>query len=149
MPLSRCLLGRLAGIYGFSAMPPMPPRPGDVQARASAVRSVLAYARSHPAAVLAIAPEGGDQPGGILSRPPAGAGRFLEQLARRGFRMQPVGIFEQQAALCLNFGAPYQLALPPGLDAGARDHEAARMVMQPIAALLPGSLQGDYRAGLE
>ena len=149
MPLSRRLLAGLAGVYGFSAMPPMPPRPADVQARAGAVRSLLAYACSHPAALLAIAPEGGDQPGGVLSHPPAGAGRFLDQLSRRGFRMQPVGIFEQQAALWLNFGLPYQLAMPPGLAAEARDREAARQVMQPIAALLPDSLQGDYRARSE
>ncbi|HEX5808140.1 MAG TPA: hypothetical protein VFY25_05700, partial [Anaerolineales bacterium] len=43
--VSRVLLKRIARIYGFRTMPPMPPRPGDVAARAASVRSVLEYVR--------------------------------------------------------------------------------------------------------
>ena len=32
-PGSRWLLRRISAVYGFTAMPPMPPRPGDVAAR--------------------------------------------------------------------------------------------------------------------
>ena len=41
----------------------MPPRPQDLQARARSVRRVLAYARSHPQAILGLAPEGGEPAG--------------------------------------------------------------------------------------
>src|SRR5512136_1266699 len=90
---SRWLLKRFSKIYGFTAMPPMPPRPGDVEARAHAVRKMLAYAKSHPQAILPLAPEGGDQPGGVLTMPPPGAGRFILLLAERGFPLLPVGAF--------------------------------------------------------
>lgn len=43
-PLSRCVFRHLAHVYGFVAMPPMPPRPHEVEARARAVREVLALA---------------------------------------------------------------------------------------------------------
>lgn len=136
----------MARVYGFTAMPPMPPRPQDVERRAAAVRRLLAFARSHPQAVLALAPEGGDRPDGALVMPPSGAGRFLEQLARLGFPLQPVGIFEQAGRLCLNFGQPYTLALPPNLSANERDRIASRLVMERIAALLPEDLRGGFSA---
>src|SRR5574341_20513 len=41
MPLSRFILSRGARVYGFSTMPPMPPRRRDVEARARSVRAVL------------------------------------------------------------------------------------------------------------
>src|SRR5512143_3017794 len=75
MPLSRFAPGRVARSYGFTAMPPMPPRPRDVERRAAAVRRVLRYASSASEPVIGLAPEGGDQPGGRLSIPPSGAGR--------------------------------------------------------------------------
>jgi hypothetical protein len=40
-PLSRRVLTRLARVYGFFSMPPMPPDLRDVTARALAVRSIL------------------------------------------------------------------------------------------------------------
>jgi len=141
---SRLLLRRLGRIYGFTTMPPMPPRPGDVEARARAVRRVLAYARSHPQALIGLAPEGGDQPGGRVSLPAPGAGRFLLLLAGLGFGMVPVGICEEAGALRLRCGPAYRLSVPEGLPADERDREAAAAVMRPIAALLPEHLRGDF-----
>src|SRR4030065_11031 len=40
-PLSTIVLTRLAACYGFTSMPPMPPRPGAGAERAPAVRRVL------------------------------------------------------------------------------------------------------------
>ena len=40
---SRKILSRLAWMYAFSSMPPMPPRPGDVEARARSVKKVLKF----------------------------------------------------------------------------------------------------------
>ncbi len=82
----------------------MPPRPGDVKARARSVRRALAFAKAHPQAILGLAPEGGDQPGGVVDWPPAGAGRFVLLLAEQGFPILPVGCFEEAGEFCLRFG---------------------------------------------
>jgi hypothetical protein len=141
---SRWLLGRLARVYGFTAMPPMPPRPGDVAARGLAVRRVLSYAREHPAALIGLAPEGMDMPGGVLGWPPEGAGRFIALLAGFGFRVTPVGAYEQDGAFCLHFGPAYALYLPAGLAAGEKDRVAAQIIMGAIARLLPLPLRGEF-----
>jgi hypothetical protein len=141
---SRWLLKRFSRIYGFTRMPPMPPRPKDVKKRARSVRRVLAFARSHPQAILGLAPEGGDQPGGLLNMPPAGAGRFVLLLAEQGFPLLPVGCFEEAGAFCLHFGEAYQLKIPGGLTRKEKDGAAARTVMQKIAPLLPGRLRGEF-----
>ena len=141
---SRWLLKRLSKMYGFTAMPPMPPRPGDVKARARAVRKMLAYARKLPRAILALAPEGGDQPEGILSWPPSGAGRFIAHLARSGYVILPVGAYEEAGYFCLHFGEPYPLQLPAGLAAAERDRTVAGILMRAIARQLPPRLRGEF-----
>ncbi|MEZ0395742.1 MAG: hypothetical protein ABWK53_04840 [Anaerolineales bacterium] len=141
---SRLLLRRLAQVYGFTLMPPMPPRPWEVEGRARAVRAALAYRRSHPQAILGLAPEGGDNPpDGALAWPPPGAGRFVALLAGE-YPITPVGIYESEAALCLHFGQAYTLSLPPGLTAEQKDRLAAESVMRAIARLLPDYLRGDF-----
>ena len=139
-PASRWFLRRVARLYGFVPMPPMPPRDFEVAARAEAVRRALRQA-SEPQALLGLAPEGGDMPGGVLTPPPSGSGRFLLHLARRGLRLQPVGAYEDQGRLCLRFGAPFDLphSLPEPIDISA-----THRVMSAIAACLPERLRGDY-----
>lgn len=141
---SRLLLWRLSKVYGFTTMPPMPPRPKDVLARARSVRQTLHYARLHPQALLALAPEGGDQPGGVLSWPAVGAGRFLLLLADTGCRILPVGAYEQDGELVLHFGISYELDIPRNLPAEAKDHLAADIIMRHIADLLPDRLRGPF-----
>ena len=141
---SRWLLKRFSHMYGFTTMPPMPPRPKDVKARAQSVRQTLAFARSHPQALLGLAPEGGDQPGGVLNLPPAGAGRFIILLADLGFPILPVGCFEEPGAFCLHFGEPYLLTIPDGLTSKEKDYAAAKSIMQSIAPLLPERLRGEF-----
>lgn len=141
---SRWLLRRVAAVYGFTTLPPMPPRPGDVAARALAVRRILRYARDHPAAVLGLAPEGMDMPGGVLSWPPAGAGRFMALLAGLGFPITPAAAYEQDGAFQLAFGPAFKLRLPPGLAAAEQDRRAAQIVMTAIAHLLPVHLRGEF-----
>jgi 1-acyl-sn-glycerol-3-phosphate acyltransferase len=142
---SRWLLKRFAHIYGFTTMPPMPPRPKDVELRAGAVRRALGFARHHPEAIIGLAPEGGDQPGGLVNWPPTGAGRFILLLAGQGFRMVPVGCFEEAGAFCLRFGAPYVLTLPGNLNPEEKDRRAACIVMSAIAAELPLRLRGEFK----
>jgi hypothetical protein len=141
---SRWLLKRFAQIYGFTTMPPMPPRPKDVEARARSVRQVLAFARSHPQAIIGLAPEGGDQPGGLLNMPPAGAGRFILLLAEQGFPILPVGCFEEAGALCLHFGEAYHLKIKDGLTSKEKDLAVAKVVMGRIAPLLPERLRREF-----
>jgi 1-acyl-sn-glycerol-3-phosphate acyltransferase len=138
------LYPRLARVYGLISMPPMPPRPHEVAARARAVRQILAVARQNPPALLAIAPEGQDPPGGVLMRPPSGVGRMLARLSDSGGRFYPVGVYEQDEIVVLHFGSSFHLMLPRGLNTDEKDIRAAEMVMQAIAALLPADLRGAY-----
>jgi len=118
---SRWLLQRIGNVYGFTTMPPMPPRPKDVEFRARSVRTVLSYVQKNTTAVLGLAPEGGDQPGGRLTLPASGAGRFGLLLAGLGLKFLPVGVYEAEGEFCLNFGLPYELNIPPGLSSNEKD----------------------------
>jgi hypothetical protein len=144
-PLSRLILDGGSRVYGFTTMPPMPPRPRDVEARARAVRAVLAYVKRSVRPVVCLAPEGGDMPGGRLSWPPSGAGRFIVLLAGCGLSVVPLGAWEEEGALCLRFGPAYELSVLSRFSSGEKDREAARIVMGNIARLLPTHLRGDFR----
>jgi 1-acyl-sn-glycerol-3-phosphate acyltransferase len=142
--VSRRLFPRLACAYGFTAMPPMPPRALEAEARARAVRQVLAVARQQPPTVLALAAEGRDIPGGKLGHPPAGAGRFLILLSHLGYPLYPLGVYEADGCLCLNFGPVYDLEISPGLSREKSDSYASEAVMRRIAPLLPEELRGEF-----
>jgi len=141
---SRWLLKRLAQVYGYTTMPPMPPRPGDVEARARSVRKVLEYVKEHPDAILGLAPEGADQVGGALSVPAPGVGRFGLLLAGTGSAFVPVGAYEADGVFCLHFGPAYRLNLPSGLSNDEKDRLAAEVMMKNIAVLLPEGLRGKF-----
>ena len=144
MFLSKIALHRAAQVYGFTPMPPMPPREKDVEARAEAVRKVLDIARRQKDVIIGLAPEGGDQPGGRLTKPASGAGRFVLLLSAAGLRFVPVGIFEEDGELCLRFGAAYELKVPRELSSDEKDHAAAKIMMGNIASLLPSRLRGEF-----
>lgn len=135
-PASQVLFRRLAGVYGFTTMPPIPPRPQDVEARASAVRRVLAYARHMDKPVIGLAPEGMDSPVGELGKPPPGAGRFIQQLTRIGLMLVPVGAFEEGDVVCLRFGPSYRLEVADDLSPQKRDQYASALVMDRIRELI-------------
>jgi hypothetical protein len=141
---SRLLLHRLSKIYGFTSMPPMPPRPKDTAARARSVRQTLAFTRQHPQAILGLAPEGRDHPNGTLDWPAPGAGRFLLLLAEQAFPVLPVGMYEENGEFCLRFGQTYQLQAPRLLNSDEKDHCAAHAVMTAIATQLPPRLRGEF-----
>ena len=125
-------------------MPPMPPREKDFAARARSVRETLAFARRNPQAVIGLAPEGGDQPGGVVTWPASGAGRFVLLLAEVGFPILPVGIYEEAGEFCLGFGAPYHLQVSLGLNPDEKDRAVSQIVMSAIAAQLPPRLRGVF-----
>jgi 1-acyl-sn-glycerol-3-phosphate acyltransferase len=142
-PISKFVLSRIAKVYGFTTMPPMPPRQKDVEARAHSIRQVLEVMRQENI-ILGLAPEGGDQSGGRLSMPAPGAGRFGLLLANLGAEFIPVGAYEAYGEFCLNFGEVYKLGVPPKLSAREKDCCAARMIIGKIAPLLPAYLRGDF-----
>jgi hypothetical protein len=140
-PVTRWVLKRLAHVYGFTNMPPMPPNPQDVLRRAEAVRRILQVARQSTHPLIGLSPEGGDFAApGRLADPPPGAGRFILHLCALGLEISPVGIFEEAECLCLHFGPRYRVEANPGLPASARDRSASQQVMQRIADLIPAPL---------
>jgi hypothetical protein len=141
---SKLLLGRIAHIYGFTSMPPMPPRQKDVEARAASVRAVLEYVMHTGNPVLGLSPEGYDPPGDVLSRPAPGMGRFGLLLSRAGLRFCPVGAYEVDGCFHVHFGEAYKLSVPAGLAADEKDRQAAQTIMEKIAVLLPLHLRGEF-----
>lgn len=145
MPISRFVLERGARVYGFTTMPPMPPRPRDVEARAASVRTVLDYVMHTENPIIGLAPEGGDQTGGLLTMPAPGVGRFALLLAAQRLRFVPVGIYESDGELCLNFGEAYNLTIPHHSLPDEKDKQAAQIIMKNIARLLPLHLRGEFK----
>jgi hypothetical protein len=141
---SRWLLSHFSEIYGHTTMPPMPPRPRDMEVRARVVLDVLSYVQNTENPILGLAPEGSDQPGGRLSWPASGAGRFGLLLAGRGLRFVPVGAYEAEGEFCLGFGPAYELSVPRGLSPEEKDRQAARIIMQNVARQLPLHLRGEF-----
>jgi hypothetical protein len=141
---SRIFLRRLAHFYGMTTMPPMPPRPKDVQARAASVRKILDYVKHVDDAVLGISPEGYNSPDGILTRPASGFGRFAWLLSRAGMRFVPVGGYEAESIFHLHFGERYELNIQSDLHADVKDEQAIQIVMRNIARLLPMRLRGEF-----
>jgi hypothetical protein len=142
---SRRLLKMLSNVYGFTTMPPMPPRKGDVGERARSVRKVLSLMRANGDTILGLAPEGTDQIGGRLSLPPPGVGRFGLLLAGLGSSFVPVGAYEKKGVFCLHFGSSYRLIISSGLSTEEKGASAAKIIMERIAPLLPESLRGEFK----
>ena len=145
---SRILLKRIAYIYSFTNMPPMPPRPKDVEARAASVRAVLEYVMHAQDPVLGLAPEGYDppDPDGVLTRPATGLGRFGLLLSKAGLTFTPVGAYETDGVFHLHFGERYELSVRSDLsaDPDRKDECAMRIIMENIARLLPLHLRGEF-----
>ena len=148
-PASHWSFQRVANVYGFTTMPPMPPRPEDTQRRARSVRKVLSYARKVEQAIIGLAPEGRDSPEGGLCTPPPGTGRFMLHLADMKFDILPVGVFEHKDELYVRFGPGYRLptSQDPGLadlPVDGRDRYISRTVMERIARMVPERLRGEF-----
>ncbi len=143
---SRILLKRIAYIYGFTTMPPMPPRAKDVEERAASVRAVLEYVRRAKDPILGLAPEGYDPPEGVLTRPATGLGRFGLLLSKAGLRQFiPVGVYEADGVFHLHFGESYELNVPPHLfSVDEKDDQASQIIMENITRLLPMHLRGEF-----
>jgi len=135
-PLTRWAFRRVAQVYGFVPMPPMPPDPSEVEARALGVLQTVRLARrlAHEGGMVGLAPEGRDVPEG-LGQPPEGAGEFIALLVRAGLPVLPVGVAEAEGRLRVSFGPPFVPQTPP--DRAERDRAVAQQVMAAIARQLP------------
>ncbi|HWQ84408.1 MAG TPA: hypothetical protein VN363_07570 [Anaerolineales bacterium] len=142
--LTRVLFPRMARVYGFTAMPPMPPDPEEVIGRAIAIRQVLNYLRTAPQPVVGLMPEGEDEELGILKMPHPGTGRFMLLLAQSGLEVVPAGIYEAAGSLCVRFGPHIYLDTGSRLAAVERDRQASCQVMCAIAGLLPEGMRGAF-----
>lgn len=134
-PLSLWAFAKVAGVYGFVTMPPMPPAPEELQDRAVAVLRTVRLARrlAQIGGVLALAPEGRDVPVG-LAEPPPGAGAFLALLVAAGMPVLPAAVAESDGRLRVSFGPLFVPTIPA--SRAERDTAVARQVMAAIARLL-------------
>jgi 1-acyl-sn-glycerol-3-phosphate acyltransferase len=136
-PLSRWMFARLARVYGFILMPPMPPKPSETLDRAIAVRRILRYARDAENPVIGIALEGGDfAPVGKVVAPPPGAGRLVLILCEMGLPVLPVGASEEDDCLRLNFGSASFLTTQENLTADERDDYARLALIRRVTEVL-------------
>jgi hypothetical protein len=142
--ISRLIFRRIARMYDFFLMPPMPPRPWEIEARARAVLCLLDFVKKNPNAAIGLAPEGGDSQSGALEMPAPGVGRFLLHLAHLGLPICPLGVFEAEGALHLNFGKPINLNYSSKTKPESRDQLGSQIVMRAIAELLPTHLRGVF-----
>ncbi len=135
-PLTRWAFDRVAQVYGFVTMPPMPPDPHEVELRALAVLRTVRLARrlAQKGGMVGLAPEGRDVAEG-LGRPPAGAGEFIALLVRAGLPVLPAGVTEQGGRLRVSFGPLFEPEIPP--ERTKRDSTVARQVMAAIGRQLP------------
>jgi hypothetical protein len=150
-PLSYQVFTRLARMWGFVSMPPMPPQPQYVPEGARAARQLLALGASATGGKpsIGIVPEGHDSPDGSLVEPPVGTGRLLLHLAEHGLPLLPVGVAEVDGVLTACFGPLFELQVARGRDRKGVDRLASTQVMTAIGALLPHELRGRYGAQIE
>jgi hypothetical protein len=141
-PFTEWALARLATVYGFTTMPPMPPHPEDMLRRVTAVRRILKIARaSHPA--IGLVPEGMDSPDGRLMDPPPGVGRFIGHIAQEGYVWIPVGVWRDDSKIHVRFGASFVMDPIMG-ESPQPDRFIAHQVMAQIATLLPSEMRGSF-----
>ncbi len=140
--LTGLLFKRLARVYGFITMPPMPPVEEEVIERSASVRRLMDALRKEPQTILCMAPEGRDFPDGQLGEPPPGIGRLVLQACKTLQRVLPVGVYEGEGQLVVSFGKP--CSLREILPLQPTDREVSALLMRLIAAQLPQSLDGAY-----
>jgi 1-acyl-sn-glycerol-3-phosphate acyltransferase len=135
-PLTRWAFRRVAQVYGFIPMPPMPPDPREAEARAQAVLRTVRLARqmAQTGGMIGLAPEGMDTPG-RLGELPAGAGRFVALLVAAGLPVLPVGVTEAGGRLRVSFGPVFVPRAPS--ERAARDRAVTEQVMGAIGRQLP------------
>lgn len=135
-PAMRFILQSINQSYHFLPMPTMTPGYSTPQQRSSGVRQGIEHVRAHPDTVLGLTPEGMDSLDGSLILPPAGAGKFILYLQQMGLPILPVGVYEKDGCLQINFGQSYALVVDPALSPSEVDLQVRKTVMEHIRQLL-------------
>ncbi|MBI4788146.1 MAG: hypothetical protein HY782_14035 [Chloroflexi bacterium] len=148
-PLTHWFFGQLAKSYGLIPLPPVIEKAEFRGQGALAIRHAVALMRGAHPQLVGLSPEGRTGENLTLCEPPAGTGLFLLMLTRDAAPCLPVGIYEDaDMALTVNFGAPFQLAVPRGLTREQQDRSAVRQVMTEVGRLLPKRMWGAYKADI-
>jgi 1-acyl-sn-glycerol-3-phosphate acyltransferase len=133
-PVTRWAFKRIAKVYGFINMPPMPPSPNEVFDRVTAVRQTLRLAREiEPVdGMIGLAPEGRDTPD-VVGSVPEGAGDFIAHLCKAGLPILPAAASELHGQMRISFGSMFQPIVPKARK--ERDQAVAQQVMDAIRKL--------------
>jgi len=133
-PITKWAFKRIAQIYEFVNMPPMPPAEHEVLERAVAVRKSLRMAKklAESGGLMGLAPEGRDvfESGRYV---PDGVGDFIYHLNKLGLPILPVGISEVGGKLQISVGKMIELDLPK--EKSTRDRVVANQAMDAIEEL--------------
>jgi len=143
-PATRYVFGRFYEVFGFIAMPPMR---ASIQERAAAVRCAMEAIASGD--VIGLFPEGtvGETPALLEAR--EGSGGFLLALSKQAAPIIPLALYEEAGRLRVAFGPPVSLEEATTTSRSERDAVARRLVMEAIAAMMPGELRGFYSGGTD
>lgn len=134
--LIRWAFRRIARIYGLVIMPRAAER---TVGRAASMRRIAEIVRAGD--TVGVVPEVLGE--GVLIEAVPGSGLFLLSLSRGRVPIVPVGVWEDDGVLMLQFGEPFTLAV----EAEGReeqDREARERVMVAIGRLLPERYWGFY-----
>jgi len=140
-PILHLFFSRLASIYDFTTMPPMPPRPKEAQQRAAAVRQVAHYVRNSILPVVGLSPEGRDVGPQQIGEAPPGVGRWIHHLEKKGLALIPVGVYEDGPCLIIRVGSILNLDHDLPDFSKDQDRILSLKVMQSIAACLPSDFK--------
>jgi 1-acyl-sn-glycerol-3-phosphate acyltransferase len=145
-PFSRFLVGRIITAYDFLPMVPPELGPAAMIRRAGTLRAIVLAARAAEdnRTLIGLAPEGGDTDGGVMVRPPVGAGRFMQLLCTAGPPFLPAGVWAEGDQLFVRFGEPFHVVEQAGVRKSERDEFYMREVMGRVAALVPPPLRGPF-----
>jgi len=138
----RWLFRRIAAVYGLVIVPRAPER---AVGRAAAMRSILQVVERQ-GEPIALFPEGVGK--GELIEPQPGVGAFLLSLSHRGVPILPAGLFEEEGALTVRFGPPFNIEVAEAAKE-ERDRIARQRVMVNVGRLLPRELWGVYALQIE
>ena len=140
--ITEALFTKIAKMYGFISMPPMPPDPRDALDRAIGVRNLIQKARKMENVAICMAPEGRDYPGGNLGWSAEGSGKLILQLSQYIPTTIPAGVYEKQGSLHIHFGKELNIKQFQGplVD----NKQVDRFMMKAIAQLIPENLRGDF-----
>ena len=106
--LTHWLFKRISQIYGFITTPAMPPDPRDLPERVASIRNIFQRIEANPRTILCMAPEGRDFSPEDLGYPAPGTGKFIYELIQQLHTVIPVGVYESNGCLHLNFGPSYK-----------------------------------------